>query len=71
MIANKDQMQIALNQLSSFKNMLVAMQLHLENTKPGLITLVSESYHHRIHEIQAEICDYLLQQQDTTLPLAS
>jgi len=64
MIANQEQMRIALHQLSSFKGMLEAMQLHLQETEPTLIPLVSESYEHRIQEIQAEICDYLLREVD-------
>ena len=64
MVANQEQMRIALHQLSSFKGMLEAMQLHLQETEPTLIPLVSESYEHRIQEIQAEICDYLLREVD-------
>ncbi len=68
MIANQEQFHIALKQLSSFKGMLEAMQLHLQETQPTLIPLVSESYEHRIREIQSEICDYLLIQEDPTAP---
>ena len=63
MIANQEQLHIALHQLSSFKGMLEAMRLHLQETRPALIPLVSESYEHRIQEIQTEICDYLLQEE--------
>ncbi|HZO87774.1 MAG TPA: hypothetical protein VFB38_05495 [Chthonomonadaceae bacterium] len=69
MIANQEQFDLALHQLASFKGMLEAMRLHLQETEPALIPLVSESYQHRIQELQTEICDYLLQQQarDTSL----
>ena len=63
MIANQEQFDVALHQLGSFKGMLEAMRLHLQETEPTLIPLVSESYRHRIQELQEEICDYLLQQQ--------
>ena len=64
MIANEQQMETALHQLSSFKGMLEAMRLHLEETEPTLVPLVSESYLHRIQELQTEICDYLLQKPE-------
>jgi hypothetical protein len=60
MIANSEQFQIALKQLASFKGMLEGMQLHLQETQPQLIPLISESYERRIQEIQSEICDFLL-----------
>jgi hypothetical protein len=63
MIADQEQFKIALQQLSSYKGMLEAMRLHLQETEPTLIPLVSESYQHRIQELQAEICDYLLERQ--------
>lgn len=65
MITTQEQFKTALHQLSSFKGMLDAMRLHLQETEPTLIPLVSESYLHRIQEIQTEICDYLLQQQES------
>ena len=67
MIANREQLEITLNQLASFKGMLEAMRLHLQETEPTLIPLVSESYQHRIQELQTEICDYLLQEHEKTL----
>lgn len=60
MISNSSQFHIALKQLASFKGMLEAMKLHLLETEPSLVPLVSESYEHRIRDIQSEICDYLL-----------
>ena len=63
MIENPEQMGIAFRQLASFKAMLEGMRLHLQDTEPVLIPVVSESYEDRIQEIQSEICDYLLQQQ--------
>ena len=66
MIANQDHLDVALHQFGSFKGMLEAMRLHLEDTEPTLIPLVSENYRHRIQELQEEICDYLLRQQMTS-----
>jgi hypothetical protein len=63
MIANHEQLEIALHQLASFKGMLEAMKRHLDETEPSLIPLMSESYLHRIQELQEEICDYLLRQR--------
>ncbi len=63
MISNQEQLDVALHQLASFKGMLEAMRLHLQETEPTLIPLVSESYQHRIQELQEEICNYLLQRQ--------
>ena len=63
MIENQEQLGITLRQLASFKGMLEGMRLHLQDTEPVLIPVVSESYEHRIQEIQSEICEYLLQQQ--------
>ena len=63
MIANQEQFEITLQQLARFKGLLEAMRLHLQDTEPTLIPLVSESYVHRIQELQSEICDYLLQMQ--------
>ena len=64
MITTQEQFTVALHQLASFKGMLEAMRLHLQDTEPTLIPLVSESYLHRIQEIQTEICNYLLQEQE-------
>jgi hypothetical protein len=63
MIENQEQLEIALHQLAGFKSMLEAMRLHLEETEPSLIPVASESYRHRIEEIQEEICDYLLRER--------
>jgi len=60
MITDPQQLETALHQLASFKGMLEAMRLHLQETEPSLIPSVSESYQHRIQELQEEICDYLL-----------
>ena len=65
MIVNQEQLEVALHQLGSFKGMLEAMNMHLQKTEPTLIPLVSESYRHRIQELQEEICDYLLLQQQS------
>jgi hypothetical protein len=70
-IVNQEQMQVALHQLASFKGMLAAMRLHLEETEPTLVPLVSESYVHRIQELQEEICDYLLRQETPATALTS
>jgi hypothetical protein len=63
MIDDQEQLEIALHQLASFKGLLEAMRRHLEETEPSLIPLTSESYRHRIDELQDEICDYLLRQR--------
>ena len=68
MITTQEQYKISLHQLSSFKGMMEAMRLHLQETEPTLIPLISESYVHRIQEIQAEICDYLLLQEPMASP---
>jgi len=68
MITTEEQFKISLHQLSSFKGMLEAMRLHLQETETTLIPLVSESYVHRIQEIQTEICDYLLSQEPVASP---
>jgi len=62
-ITDDEQLEIALRQLAGFKDMLEAMRLHLNDTEPSLLPTVSESYQHRILELQAEICDYLLRQR--------
>ena len=60
MITDQAQLETALHQLASFKGMLAAMRLHLQDSAPSLIPTISESYQHRIQELQEEICDYLL-----------
>jgi hypothetical protein len=62
-ISNDEQLVIALRQLAGFKDMLEAMRLHLSESEPSLVPTVSESYQHRILELQEEICDYLLRQR--------
>ena len=62
MIASQEQLDRALHQLASFKGLLEATRLHLEEIEPSLTPVVSESYEHRIQELQEEICDYLLRQ---------
>jgi hypothetical protein len=62
-ITNDEQLEIALCQLAGFKDMLEAMRLHLGESEPSLVPTVSESYQHRIVELQDEICDYLLRQR--------
>ena len=67
MIDNEKQLEVALRQLEGFKDLREAMRLHLEETTPTLTATVVESYDHRIHELQEEICDYLLRQRATGL----
>jgi hypothetical protein len=55
-ITNKEQLEIALHQLARFKGMLEAMRLHLEETEPTLIPLVSESYRQRFSPRFAITC---------------
>ena len=64
MIANQEQFEVTLQQLASLEGLLAAMRLHLQDTEPTLIPLVSESYVHRIRELQDAICDYLLERQE-------
>jgi hemerythrin-like domain-containing protein len=63
-IANSEQLKVALDQLAGFKSTLEAMRRHLEEEAPSLVPLASESYQHRIQELQEEICDYLLRQHN-------
>ena len=63
MITDPEQLETALHQLASFKGMLEAMRLHLQDTEPSLMPTVSESYQHRIQELQEGICDYLLRER--------
>jgi hypothetical protein len=63
LITDDEQLEIALCQLAGFKDMQEAMRLHLNEIEPSLLPTVSESYQHRILELQAEICDYLLRQR--------
>jgi hypothetical protein len=67
MIGNERQLEIALGQLENFRDLRKAMHLHLEETTPTLTTTVVESYDHRIHQLQEEICDYLLRERATEL----
>jgi|GEM_PF-3690012 len=64
MITDSRQLEVALHQLAEFKGMLEGITMHLEKTAPSLVPTVSETYHHRIQELQDEICDYLLAQQE-------
>ena len=63
MIETPDQLEIALNQVASFKGMLEAMRRHLAETQPALIPLASEGYEKQLNQLQADICDYLLRQR--------
>ena len=48
MIENQEQLGVALSQLASFKSMLEGMRLHLQDTEPVLIPVVSETYEREI-----------------------
>jgi hypothetical protein len=63
MIETKDQLEIALNQIASFKDMQEAMRRHLEETQPSLIPLASQGYDAQLNQLQASVCDYLLRQR--------
>jgi hypothetical protein len=67
MINDDKQLELALGQLESFKGLREAMRLHLDDTQPTLTATVVESYDHRIHELQEEICEYLLRQRESEL----
>lgn len=63
MIANREQFEAALSQLASFRGLMQAMRRHLKETEPALIPTATESYRHRIQELQDQICDYLLRER--------
>lgn len=63
MIETPEQLDVALNQVASFKGMLEAMQRHLAETQPSLIPLASEGYEKQLNQLQGDICDYLLRQR--------
>ena len=63
MIETRDQLEIALNQISSFKGMQEAMRRHLAETQPALIPLASEGYEKQLSQLQADVCDYLLRER--------
>ena len=63
MIETKDQLEIALNQIASFKSMQEAMRRHLAETQPALIPLAAEGYEKQLGQLQADVCDYLLRQR--------
>ena len=63
MIETRDQLEIALNQISSFKGMQEAMRRHLAETHPALIPLASEGYEKQLSQLQADVCDYLLRER--------
>ena len=70
MIETSEQLDIALNQVASFKGMRDAMRRHLEETQPSLIPLATEGYEKHLNQLQAEICDYLLRQRPQVLKAA-
>ena len=60
MIENLKQLNAALFQLSSFVDMLEALQMDCQQQKDfTLFPLVSEGYLHRIRELNGEIREYL------------
>lgn len=60
MIENLKQLNASLFQLSSFVDMLEALQLDCQQKKDfTLFPLVSEGYLHRIRELNSEIREYL------------
>jgi hypothetical protein len=56
--------------LEGFKELRDAMRAHLDETQPTLTATIVEPYDHRIRELQAEICDYLLRQRESLSPCA-
>jgi hypothetical protein len=70
MIETSEQLDIALNQVASFKSMMEAMRRHLEETHPSLIPLATEGYEKQLNQLQTDICDYLLRQRPQVLKAA-
>jgi len=59
MITNAADLNVALQQLTQFTDMLEGMRMHAEQTNSRTFPVLSQAYIHRIREINAEICDYL------------
>lgn len=64
MISNAEQLNIALQQVASFADMLEAMRQYCKATNSSLFPHVSEGYIHKIREINAEIRAYLQEHPD-------
>ncbi len=58
MITNAQQLDVALQQISSFADTLEAMRLHAAETNSTLFPLASEPYIKRIQELNAEVRTY-------------
>jgi hypothetical protein len=71
MITTKEQFEITLKQIASFKGMQEAMRRHLEETEPSLIPLALEGYKEQIATLQTEVCDYLLRERQPTNQVAA
>ena len=59
MITNANELNIALEQLAGFADLLKGMRLHAEKHQSRRFPIISTAYIHRIREINAEIRDYL------------
>lgn len=59
MIINATQLEVALEQLATFRRMQEAMRHHLRETGSTLFPVVSEGYSRRIEALQEEIIEHL------------
>lgn len=72
MITNANELNIALEQLAGFADLLKGMRLHAEKHQSRRFPIISTAYIHRIREINAEIRDYLqTPQSQVELPAAT
>ena len=59
MITNANELNVALEQLAGFADLLEGMRLHAEKHQSRRFPITSTAYIHRIRQINAEIRDYL------------
>lgn len=59
MITNAAELNVALEQLAGFADLLEGMRLHAEKHQSRRFPIISTAYIHRIREINAEIRAYL------------
>ena len=59
MIANANELEVAVHNLQSVENALDALRKEMQETNPALFPIVSQTYTRRIHSLQEEIIVYL------------
>lgn len=59
MIANANELEVAVLNLQSVKNALDALRKEMQQTNPTLFPVVSQTYTRRIHSLQDDIDAYL------------